>query len=108
MARIVKQDAGRFLVSVPEENVFRCCDGRILRNMYELSQAFSNMGDEIFAYHSNTEKNDFSKWVRDVIKDEELAMGLAKSRNQSQAAKAVADRMSFFKKQTGAGLRVNG
>lgn len=96
MARILKQDAERFLANVPDENVFRCYDGRMLRNVEELSRAFSNMGDESFTHHVNTEKNDFSNWVKDVIKDEKLARDLAKSRNQSQASKAVVDRISFL------------
>lgn len=96
MAKMLKEDAERLLANVPEENVFICCDGRTFRNMEELSHAFSNMGNEGFAYHANTEKNDFSNWVKDVIKDEKLARDLVKSRNQSQAAKAVTDRMSFL------------
>ena len=98
MAKILKQDAERFLANVPEENVFRCCDGRILRNMKELSHAFSKMGDETFTYHANAGKNDFSNWVKDIIKDEKLARDLVKSQNQSQAVKAVADRMAFLSK----------
>jgi hypothetical protein len=96
MARILKQDAERFLADVPEENVFRCCDGSTLRNMKELGHAFNNIGEESFIYHANAEKNDFSNWVKDVIRDEKLARDLTKSRSQSQAAKAVADRMSFL------------
>ena len=68
----------------------------MLRNMEELSHAFSNMGDEGFTHHVNTERNDFSNWVKDVIKDDKLARDLAKSQNQSQAAKVVVDRMSFL------------
>ena len=101
MARILKQDAEQFLADVPEENVFRCHDGRMLRNMEELSQVFNNIGDEGFAYHANTDKNDFSNWVKDVIKDEKLARDLAKSRSQSQAAKAVAARISFLSNKLG-------
>ena len=101
MAKILKSDAERILADVPEENVFRCCNGRIFRNMNELNQAFGSMEDEHFAYHANTERNDFSNWVKDIIKDDKLARDLAKSLNQSQAAKAVADRMSFLNNKLG-------
>lgn len=96
MDKVLKQDAKKFLANVPEEYVFRCCDGRTFRNMKELGQAFNNMGDEGFTYHANTEKNDFSNWVKDIIKDEKLARDLAKSSNQSEAAKAVVSRISFL------------
>ncbi len=97
MARILRQAAERLLANVPEEYVFRCCDGRTLRNMQELSDAFSGMTDETFAYHANTDKNDFSNWTRDVIQDEKLARDLERSTNRTRAAKNMADRVSFLK-----------
>lgn len=94
MDRVLKHDAERLLANVPEENVFRLHNGHIFKNMGELSQALSKMGNDDFTYHVNTEKNDFSKWVKDIIKDEKLAKDIAKSKNQSQTAKTVADRIS--------------
>ena len=73
MARISKQDTKRLLANVPEEYVFRCCDGRILRSMREIEDAFIDMTDETFAFHSTEDNSDFSNWVRDVIRDEKLA-----------------------------------
>jgi len=96
MAKILKKDAERLLANVPEEYVFRCHDGRTFRNMEELGQAFRSMGDEGFTYHANAEKNDFSNWVKNVIKDDKLARDLAKSRDQLQAAKTVENRISFL------------
>ena len=97
MDKILKKDAKRFLANVPEESVFRCCDGRIFRNIEELGQAFSRMRNEDFTYHANTERNDFSKWVKDIMKDEKLARDLAKSQNKSQAAKAIVERISSLR-----------
>jgi hypothetical protein len=96
MPRILKQDAERLLANVPEQHVFWCCDGRVLRNMKELGEALANMTDETFAYHSNEEKKDFSNWVRDIIKDEKLARDLEKSLSRTQAAKSVAERIAFL------------
>ena len=96
MTRILKQDAERVLANVPEEYVFRCCDGCILRNMKELGEVFANTTDETFTYHSNEDKNDFSNWVRDIIRDEKLARDIGKSPNRTQAAKNVSERMAFL------------
>lgn len=96
MPRILRQDAERLLARVPEEYVFWCCDGRIVRDMKELRQALDTMTDEAFAYHSNEEKRDFSNWVRDVIGDAKLARDLARSLNRTQAAKRVAERVAFL------------
>ena len=96
MPRILRQDAEGLLASVPQECVFRCCDGRILNHMKELREAFASMTDETFAYHSNEEKNDFSNWVRDVIGDAKLARDLGKSLKRTQAARRVAERVAFL------------
>ena len=93
------QEAQKFLDDVPQEYVFWCCDGRILRNMRDLGEALNTMTDETFAYHSNTEKKDFSNWVRDVIKDERLAKDLQKAPNRAQAAKLVASRIATLTKR---------
>jgi hypothetical protein len=96
MRRILRQDAERLLANVPEEYVFWCCDGQVLKNMKELGEALTSMADETFAYHSNEEKKDFSNWVRDIIRDEKLARDLQKSLNRTQAAKRVAERVAFL------------
>jgi hypothetical protein len=96
MARILRADAERLLANVPEEYNFRCCDGHIFRSMKELGEAFTSMPDETFSVHANQSKNDFSNWVRDVIKDEKLARDLAKSTTSAQAAKSVAARLAFL------------
>jgi len=99
MAETLKQEAKRLLADVPEEYVFWCHDGRILRSTKELGAALNAMADETYAFHVNTEKNDFANWVRDVIKDERLAKDLQKAPNQAQAAKLVASRMSILSKR---------
>lgn len=96
MPRILRQDAEKLLANVPEQYVFWCCDGRVLRNMKELEEALANMTDETFAYHSNEEKKDFSNWVKDVIGDDKLARDLRKSLTRTRAAKMVAERVAFL------------
>lgn len=97
MARILREEAEKYLSNVPEEYVFRVCDGRVLRNMHDLGEALNSIADEAFAYHVNGSKNDFSRWVGDIIKDEKLTRDLAKAPNRNQAAKRVAEREAFFR-----------
>ena len=94
----LKYDAQKLLTLVPEEYVFRCHDGRILKNMKELGEALAVMADETFAYHSNSEKKDFSNWVRDVIGDEKLAKDLENALDRNQAARIVTSRIDIFTK----------
>jgi len=94
MARFQKLDAGKLLADVPDEYVFRCCDGSIFRNMRELRDGLEAISDETYSIHANAEKNDFGNWVRDVVADEKLARDLMKAPSRLQAAKSVASRVS--------------
>lgn len=84
------------LARVPEQYIFYCCDGSVYRDMAELAVGLAAMTDEAFAYHCNSEKQDFANWVRDIIEDIELANDLAMARRRSQAADCVADRLVFL------------
>ena len=88
--------ANAMLADVPVEFVFYCNNGHVLRNMSDLAGELKSMSDEAFAYHANSEKNDFVNWVRDIVKDETLAMSLQKARSRSQAARAVSDRVNLL------------
>ncbi len=94
----LKYDAQKFLAIVPEEYVFRCHDGRVLKNMKELEEALATMADETFAHHSNSEKKDFSNWVRDIIGDEKLAKDLESVLDRNQAARIVTSRIDILTK----------
>ncbi len=91
-----KEYAQKLLGKVPEEYVFWCYDGRIFRDMKELAEGLVKMSDEVFAYHANPEKNDFSNWVRDVLKDEKLASDLAMATSRVRAAGYVATRLTYL------------
>jgi len=92
----LREQADKFLAKVPAEYVFWCHDGSIFGSMKELAEGLVVMSDETFTYHSNSEKQDFSNWVRDVIKDEKLASELATATNRLQAAEYVAARVTFL------------
>ena len=96
MAQSAREQAKQLLADVPEEYVFWCQDGRILRNLRDLGEALETMTDETFTYHANTEKNDFANWVRDIIKDEKLARDLSRSNNRALATKVVRDREAYL------------
>ena len=97
----LKQDARKFLAAVPEEYIFWCHDGRVFRDMRELGDGLANISDETFVYHVNTEKNDFGKWVKDIIKDEKLATDLTGTQSRSEAVKIVTDRIAFLSSKVG-------
>jgi len=99
MAGTLKEQAQKLLAKVPDEYVFRCQDGRVLRDMKEMAEALATMTDETFAYHSNAEKRDFSRWVRDIIGDEKLAKDLRKATDRAQATKQATTRVATLTKR---------
>ncbi len=99
MDKIKKTIAEERLADVLQEKRFWCSDGRVLKNLPQLETALKEMSEETFRYHSSEAKNDFSNWVRDVIGDEKLSMDLQKSTTRLQAAKSVAERIVWLKKQ---------
>ncbi len=96
MPEMSKRTAKKLLDNVPDEYVFRFHDGHILRNVVELRNALKTMQNDSFAFHANSEKNDFSKWVREVIGDQKLARDLEKAPTRTKAAQKVADRVTFL------------
>jgi hypothetical protein len=98
--KITEAIARERLADVVQEKQFWCSDGRVLKNLPELKLALEQMSEETFRHHSNEAGSDFSNWVRDVIGDDKLSRDLQKSRTQTQAAKAVADRVAWLKSKT--------
>jgi hypothetical protein len=94
--KVTKQEAGRLLASVPEEQAFWSSDGKVFRNLEDLNTGLNEMSDETYAYHFNAEKQDFSNWLKDVVQDEKLASELAKPIDRQGATKRVSDRIAFL------------
>ena len=92
----LKEQVDKVLAEMPEEYVFWCHDGRTFRSLKDLAEGLGTMSDDTFAYHVNSEKNDFRKWVKELIKDDKLASDLAKAINRTQAAGYVTARLTIL------------
>ena len=99
MVKITKSIAEKRLGDVFKDTQFWCEDGRYLKNLKELKEALEQMTEEIYRYHVDETKNDFSDWVRDVIGDEKLSRDLRKSSTKAQAARRVAERIVFLREK---------
>lgn len=67
-----------------KETEFLVCDGRRIGDLLELIDALDAMGCEVFAYHVNDYRNDFSSWIRDVMKKADLADELMAAKGKDQ------------------------
>ena len=96
---ITKNEAKKLLSIVPEHNAFRCCDGRVVRSVRDLGKTLAHMADDTFTYHANSNKNDFSNWIKDVIGDEKLARHLSRTSDRRQTLRELSDRITYLSGQ---------
>ena len=88
------EDAERILADASPEQCFWVNNGPIIKNLSEMANALACMKDKIFSHHVNKEKNDFGNWVRDVLKDEDLANDIARIKSKEKILKKVQSRIS--------------
>lgn len=79
----------RKIGEAPGDKKFVLSDGRILKDMVELSHALEHMSDQAFSHHVNQFKNDFGSWARDVFGEQELAAELEKAAGRKDMQLAV-------------------
>lgn len=96
IAKVSKEEAKRRLGDVPDDKRFWCHDSKIIKNLRELRKALNDMSDGTFHYHLGEGRNDFSKWIREVVGDDKLAEDLSKTKSRMQASQAIAQRISFL------------
>jgi hypothetical protein len=99
MPRVTRSIAEHRLSETNPAAHFWCHDGRILKGLTDLDGALRAMDDHTFTYHAAGESNDFGKWVEDVFGDDKLARDLGRSASRTQAARAVANRISWLRER---------
>ncbi|MBU2561077.1 MAG: hypothetical protein KKD17_02185 [Nanoarchaeota archaeon] len=92
------KEAERVLADVHPERVFNLRDGSSIKNVRELYSALQGIEPDIFDHHVNSERNDFSNWVKEVHKDYKLANGLSSAKSREECAKAVGSRIYEIEK----------
>lgn len=96
IGKVSKEEAKRYLRDVQDDKRFWCHDGKNIKNLRELRKALIDMSDETFHYHLGEGRNDFSKWIREVVGDDKLAEALSKTKSRMQASQTVAERISLL------------
>ena len=64
-------------------------DGRLLKDMVELSHALELMSDDVFNHHVNAYKNDFKSSIADVFGEKELAGQIEKAKTRTDLQLAI-------------------
>ncbi len=91
------EDAKSILSDVNPEHKFNLHMGTSILNLEELAEALEIMDDVSFKHHVTKDRNDFSNWVRDVIKDVDLSNDLLKAKTRKKAFEIVSQRVEHLK-----------
>lgn len=99
--RIPKDVARKYLRNVSPEKSFWISDGPIIKNLGELLRELKTMSPGAFSYHVNKKRNDFSKWISEVIGDKTLARVIRKARTRAALYNNVKVRVKMMRRVIG-------
>jgi len=85
------------LINACNECCFWVCDKKVLRNLAELKVALERMSNKTFTYHVNKNKNDFARWINDVLKEKALARTLKNIKSQKMFLKKIEIALKKYK-----------
>ncbi|MBI2574696.1 hypothetical protein HYV82_02310 [Candidatus Woesearchaeota archaeon] len=92
------EEARHYLCDCGSEQCFWVNNGPIIKNLDELAAAIKGITDEQFAHHVTSDRNDFSKWIAEVIGDMKLSKELSKVRSRTAATRKVNERLAALRK----------
>ncbi len=95
-----KPDAKKILSTVQPDKAFWVNNGPILKSLEEFAAALKKLKPEQFLHHVNKQKNDFAKWISEVVGDTILAQRIRVLKTKEAMAKAVQQRISALKQLT--------
>jgi hypothetical protein len=84
-----KKKNKNILKDTKPEFYFKLIDGSEIKNLLGLADALGKMSDDVFYYHVNEQKNDFSNWIRDIFKQEELATDIMEFKNRLETEASI-------------------
>ncbi len=91
-------NARRILAKVPVEVSFWLCTNEQLRSLNELSDALKRANEDVFRYHVNRDKNDFEVWIRETVKDKELAREISRIKTRFTLIRKLGERVEELRK----------
>jgi hypothetical protein len=89
--------AKNILRVVPATRSFWLCTNEYLRSLNTLSNSLESSTDDVFRYHVDKYKNDFSTWVKDVVDDKDLAREISRIKTRSTLVRKIKENIDEAK-----------
>lgn len=93
-----KPDAKKILSAVQPDRAFWVNNGPIIKSLEEFAASVGKLKPEQFMHHVNRQKNDFARWISEVVGDSILAQRIRVLKTGEAMAKAARQRMDALKK----------
>jgi len=87
------------LQDVHPDNTFKLNTGKEIKNLKQLLHVLKDISPDSFAHHVNDDKNDFANWIRDSVKDEELADMMERTTDFDKTKELINDRIALLDKK---------
>lgn len=84
---------------IKPENDFRMLDGSVVRSLEELRFSLKKMDEETFRCHTVGKKNNVYDWIRDALKNKDLASDLRKTDSAGEMHQAIGDWLTEKKQE---------
>lgn len=98
MARISIDTAKKILSDSPREQMFFSNDGRVIKNISEFAAYLHAIDTSTFKYHVNNDRNDYSKWILEVLGDTKLSRELLRIKSKETGHKKTIKRMEELRR----------
>lgn len=95
--KITLTRAKNLLKVVPQKESFWLCTNQNLRSLNTLAKALDEVSDDVFRYHVNKYKNDFSTWVRDMISDNDFAREISRIKTKDTLVRKITEKVDESK-----------
>ena len=93
------------LAKVPFHVSFWLCTNENLRSLADVFEALQKASDDVFRYHVNRDKNDFEVWIRDIIKDKDLAREIARVKTRETLIRKISERVDELRTNVKKGMK---
>lgn len=84
----------KFMEDVHPNSRFYTWDGSVLNNISDLYDHLLNMDNLTYSHHVTKNKNDFHNWIKDVIKDQQLADNILQSSSREETRSLINERIN--------------
>ena len=74
-----RYDAPKWQANVRGGDEFKCANGVIIKNLFELKQALSSLPDSVLSSHVSDSRHDFADWVQSGVGDDFLSQEIRKN-----------------------------